>query len=491
MARRRLSFFFVFLSAVLTITLFSKSSPLYPLNDWVDANCFLTTGKALLSGKVLYRDIYEQKGPLLYFLHALAAQISNSSFLGVWILESLCCTAYAWIGWKLVVRRCENPSVFFVPGLLFLTYTTVAFSSGDSAEEIALPFVAFAFASAMDTDWKRTLPSRRRALVIGISAGIVLWIKYTLCGLYIALALMLLAASVYQKKSREILPLAGSFLLGILLASLPVLIYFASHHAFPDLFSAYFINNIRYYSPSAGRRGRAERSGMLGVIARFALENPVFLFLILAGLLYALLKKHQEAVCLLCALFGALPFISLGANPYPYYAFLLAAFAIYGWVPVCHLAGRLIRFPWMRHTVCIVLSAVMGVYAFHASLNTYMLKTDQKDMPQYQFAQTILETEGATLLNYGFLDGGFYTAAGLSPSEKYFCKLNLPLEEMNRTLSSSVQEGRTTYVVTRGTKLKGNTPYELIDTARGLYQSNAEAPRMFTYYLYRLKEPDL
>ena len=56
----------ILISAIVTITVFSKSSPLYPLNDWVDANCFLTTGKALLSGQVLYRDVYEQKGPLLY-----------------------------------------------------------------------------------------------------------------------------------------------------------------------------------------------------------------------------------------------------------------------------------------------------------------------------------------------------------------------------------------------------------------------------------------
>ena len=31
----------------------SKSSPLYLLNDWMDANIFFTTGKAMFSGRVL------------------------------------------------------------------------------------------------------------------------------------------------------------------------------------------------------------------------------------------------------------------------------------------------------------------------------------------------------------------------------------------------------------------------------------------------------
>lgn len=67
---------FIAATAIVTITICTKSSPIYPFNDWVDANCFLTVGKSMLHGKVPYQDLYEQKGPLLYILHALAALIS-------------------------------------------------------------------------------------------------------------------------------------------------------------------------------------------------------------------------------------------------------------------------------------------------------------------------------------------------------------------------------------------------------------------------------
>ena len=491
MSRRRLAFLFIFFSSVLTITLFSKSSPLYPLNDWVDANCFLTTGKAILSGQVLYREVYEQKGPVLYFLHALCALVSDASFLGVWLLEILCCTAYAWTGWKLIVRRCKSSSFLLIPGLLFLTFTTVSFASGDSAEEIALPLVAFSFAVGMNTDWKHALPTSRQALIVGITAGLVLWIKYTLCGFYIAFAFVVLAASLAQKRYREILSLAIAFLLGILLSSLPVLFYFTFHHALPDLWTAYFINNISYYSPSAGGRSRGGRQSIIDTLAGFALENPVFLILIAAGFLYAVLKKRSEAIFLVVSLLGCLPFIALGTKPYPYYAFILAAFSMYGWVPFSLLCSRLFeKHHLLQRMACCLLSFLMGMYAFHASLNTYMLGTPKEDMPQYRFARTILETENATLLNYGFLDGGFYTAAGITPTSRFFCTLNLQLTEMNQSLSASVKRGETTYVITRGKKLSGDTPYVLIDTASGLYQSNAEAPRRFTYYLYLLQEED-
>ncbi len=58
----------------------SKNSPLYPMNDWVDVNCFFTVGRGMRHGLTPYLDLYEQKGPLLYAVFALAAWISETSF---------------------------------------------------------------------------------------------------------------------------------------------------------------------------------------------------------------------------------------------------------------------------------------------------------------------------------------------------------------------------------------------------------------------------
>ena len=39
--------------AAAVLLLCSKSSPLFVLNDWMDANIFFTMGKSMFSGKVL------------------------------------------------------------------------------------------------------------------------------------------------------------------------------------------------------------------------------------------------------------------------------------------------------------------------------------------------------------------------------------------------------------------------------------------------------
>ena len=75
----------------------TASSPRYATNPWNDANAFLTVGKAMANGLTVYKDIFEQKGPLLYLIHALACFISDTSFTGVYVMQSLslCVTSFA------------------------------------------------------------------------------------------------------------------------------------------------------------------------------------------------------------------------------------------------------------------------------------------------------------------------------------------------------------------------------------------------------------
>jgi hypothetical protein len=73
------------LLSILFLLFCTKSSPLYPFNDWVDANASFTMGKGMMNGKVLYRDIFDHRGPLLYFYYGIGYLISNMDFKGVFI----------------------------------------------------------------------------------------------------------------------------------------------------------------------------------------------------------------------------------------------------------------------------------------------------------------------------------------------------------------------------------------------------------------------
>lgn len=105
---------FALLVSFAVLAVCSKNSFLYPMNDWVDVNCFFTVGRGMTHGLVPYQDLYDQKGPLLYSIYALAALISEQSFLGVFVIETLLFALFLHVGGRLAELLSEKPCSFWL-----------------------------------------------------------------------------------------------------------------------------------------------------------------------------------------------------------------------------------------------------------------------------------------------------------------------------------------------------------------------------------------
>ena len=95
---------FSFVVAFITLLITSKNSFLYVFNDWVDANAFFTVGKSMFNKILLYKDIFEQKGPLLYLIYGLGYLISNNTFHGVFIIEVISFTIFLYFIHKTLIK---------------------------------------------------------------------------------------------------------------------------------------------------------------------------------------------------------------------------------------------------------------------------------------------------------------------------------------------------------------------------------------------------
>ena len=52
-----------------------------------DSGVFLYTGWRLLNGDIPYRDVWDHKPPLIYFVDALGLSLAPDSLWGIWILQ--------------------------------------------------------------------------------------------------------------------------------------------------------------------------------------------------------------------------------------------------------------------------------------------------------------------------------------------------------------------------------------------------------------------
>lgn len=252
------------LTSFLIISICSKSSFLYPLNEWVDANCFFTVGKSMANGMVVYRDVFEQKGLLLYVIHALDYLISNDTFFGVFVFEVISATAVMLFAFKILfLYDCNKSAFIFAPLFSAVIYSSHAFCQGDSAEEFCLPFLMCGLYLSLKSLKTQKAFSATQLFCIGVISGCVLWIKYTMLGFFVGFVIVPLIMIIRNREWKYLLKCVGFVVLGVAAVSLPVLIYFAVNGAIEDLFRVYFYDNMFLYSD--GSQGESFLAKIYGV----------------------------------------------------------------------------------------------------------------------------------------------------------------------------------------------------------------------------------
>ena len=482
------------LLAFVFLAVCSKSSFLYPFNDWYDANDFLTLGKGMLHGLVPYRDLYEQKGPILYAAHALCALIPGPAFLGVYFLEVGALTCFLYHMSK-IIRLYLRPAAAYgiLPVLCALLLSAESFCQGDSAEELcaALLAVTLYHTLAYFREYQGRPMPYGILLIDGVLAGCILWVKYTLLGFHLAYMAMLFFLCVKDRKLLRGIKSCFVFLGGMAVPTVPVLLYFAGNHALGNLFQVYFYNNIFLYD---SEKSAGIASLLLTILLRTGdtflrnIQFSVFTILGVAGFLLSRRFLSGRGKIVLAAEAILLAFFVYTGSNFPYYGYIFSIFPVLGFVALGSGIGSLLEklprkdllpqtmgghFPKMLPEA--LLAIICLVFAYYKSPNTADIGKSPDSLVQYQFAAIINESEQPTLLNYGFLDAGFYTAADVLPTEKYFQIQNISYEsfpEMMDAQDACVREQRVEYVVVRGEEvpafmLKYYTP---VQEARQTYE---------------------
>lgn len=244
--------FFCAIVSFICITLNSKFSFLYKFHDVDDVYCFITTARCMLRGDVLYKDIYEHKGPYHYFLYCFGLIFSDKTLTGVYLIELVLFACFAYIVLKTMQLFCQKGFLSYIVTALIAVSATVtrAFAAGGECEELSLVFVAFAFYAAIKRHFRKIteIESNSLVLLIGISFALVFWSKYTLTGAFAGYCVSILVEGSIKKDLKFVVNSAKWFLIGTAIGSLPIILYFAVNGAIKDVWQVYFYNLMFRYS---------------------------------------------------------------------------------------------------------------------------------------------------------------------------------------------------------------------------------------------------
>ncbi len=491
-----------FITAVSSMSLLSTSSPLYPFNLWDDTNVYFTMGRVVLGGLVPYRDVYEQKGPIWFFIQALCALISDDSFLGVYILETIMCSIFIIFSWKITklfinIKEHDN-YIFGVIILSGLIYSSNMFHLGGSTEEFSFPLLAIVMYIALKALIQdKTLPSIREALIIGLITGALFWIKFTLCAFIVGFVLFFFIYAINIKKTKELLSLICTFLVGFIIVTIPVLIYYGLNSAIKDLIDVYFIDNIVVHSGINSTSNGFSQTLVhkfklftmgFGIIYK---PNTALLLLILVSvILFSLFKKRITAYLLVSYTITHLVcFMKDGVFIF-YYGFPLVVFSSLTLIPIT-LALKIFyeRLKTKTSIASIVLlSAVIVCFisCIFNSKNTTLLCKPYEETPQYIFSQEINKTDNPKIMTYDVMDSGFLTASGALPSNRFYCSLIILnyLPEAQQERDGLIENGYFDYIVAYRDDYEWNK-YEVISSAEYAIPYPTGNTYSQVYYLYK------
>lgn len=199
-------------------------------------------------------------------------------------------------------------------------------------------------------------------------------------------------------------------------------------------------------------------------------------------------KNTKNNIYLLLVTLLLLNLLFIGGTNFRYYSLPMQPFMIFGLIYIFYLLSQTEINRFLKKNILlisVITTSICLIASYYRSPNTEYLKKERNYYAQYTFLNYI--KPNTTLLNYNFLDGGFYFTTKTYPTEYYFQKNNIKYHLFPQNIDSQrkyVKEKRTDYVITTNKTSKKdlkilNENYKLVASHKQKYEGHLK-----TYYLY-------
>lgn len=313
--RKYTSYIFLFIIVFIISLIYLDSSPLYKnMIPDIDSSVFQVMGKGMLENKIIYKDLFDHKGPIVYIINALAFLISDK--YGMFIIEVI----IAYIGTVFIFKTAriilsKNISIF--ASLLYILISFKYFYGGNFTEEYAITFMSIAMYYIIKILHSKE-NNKLNWIMIGTTFAITFLIKPTYCTIWAVFGIVQLICSIKDKKIKELIKAIGYMLFGILIIAIPIIIYLIVNGAMDSFIDAYFLMNIKYSKSTMLQKIK----GLLLLFLGYKYLRYLILMLI-SNIVILISKKINKRTKVFVTLFFIISTILTGWAPAAYNHYLI------------------------------------------------------------------------------------------------------------------------------------------------------------------------
>ena len=237
----------LFFVSFVFVVLFSRSTSFLYVYEGFDAAIFKQMGLALLRGKNLYIDYFDNKGCILYFINALGLWLGGN--FAILLLQTISLTVTLLIWDKMLAfYRTEKARLVGLGIALVLLLTF--YDGGDLSEEWCLPFASYpilVYLRALNTQ-KDIRKSEMFA--IGICFGIIAFIRINNASPFLGFVAYLFVIWLLKKDFRKFFSMLFFFIFGTALIAGSCVLYFylkAGAEGVSEMLYGTFLSYFEYF----------------------------------------------------------------------------------------------------------------------------------------------------------------------------------------------------------------------------------------------------
>ena len=237
----------------------------------LDSAVYLNVARNILNGKILYTGIFDNKGPVLYFINALFLKIGGKT--GIVVLEFMMLFTiflYFYKTLKLInENRLERIVLLIFSGIILARF----FNYGLSCEEYALCFSSIGLYHCIKY-YKNDYFTKWQCILLGILCALCFFIRQNLITIFAGFAIGIAIRLIIKKQYKELFKYILYALIGFLVVTIPILIYLFKNNCFEAYIECTFLFNMSI-----------NKLGFFKSLYRIYLYIPISLLIILGYLI--------------------------------------------------------------------------------------------------------------------------------------------------------------------------------------------------------------
>lgn len=310
----------IFLVMLLFAFLFLVRSPLHIWRhgeSGIDSSVYKTVAYMMSKGALPYRDTFDHKGPLLYFLNYIGMNLAF--YRGIWFVE-FCFMMVSIVGMYRIARlMCGKALSCFVVLTAFSPFFSF-FDGGNLVEEYAIPFITMALSVFLRYFTKKTI-DRKQLFLCGFCFGAVCLLRPNMVAVWIVFCVAVLIECLWEKKTKRLPGFILWFCMGMSSIVLPFVVWMAYKGCLADCMECYIHFNALY----------TEKLSLFHRMDAFFyfLNQDIVIISFIVCICFAIGRKsflyYSYIVCLLLTLC----FVAMSGYKYAHYGMVLIPLVVF------------------------------------------------------------------------------------------------------------------------------------------------------------------